>query len=153
MTQDLIKTPVTMRPCLDRPSMFNIVDADGNDAIWLLAEFEAELIVNTLNVLSGKLSGDPNGTATKEERELWRQTAIAWSNKVEKAAQELLDCFERDEDNAEWGTGFEVPIFVEAEGKTDNDRDKALYVLEILLSTGVNGQDNRAEVKRKLSCL
>jgi len=152
MPQDLIKTPVKAVISHEGSKLVNIQDADGNVVIYLLDWKEADRLVNTLNVLSGKLSGDPNGTATKEERELWRQTSITWSNRLEKEVRALLSCFEKD-DNSKWGIGWQVPVYELAEGKTDNERDKCLHVLEVILSIGDGGKDNCAEVKRKLSCL
>jgi regulator of replication initiation timing len=38
--------------------------------------------------LEGRLSGDPQLTATKEQREMWRHSAIAYSNKIEKQLAE-----------------------------------------------------------------
>jgi len=44
--------------------------------------------------LEGILSGDPDMTARKHDREAWRLSAIRWSDKVEAAFTRLLDAVE-----------------------------------------------------------
>lgn len=127
MTQDLIKTPVTV---VEEMNVWRMLDADG-ETVTVTGNADPTQInrlAHTLNVLSGKLSGDPNGTATKEERELWRYTAIVWADKVEMAAQALIDCHELFD---VWEDGS--PRYIYASGRK---RDLALQALINLLKIG-----------------
>lgn len=127
---NLIKTHVIVT---SQDNLFKLRDADGKLVLVLTNEERINRIADTLNVLSGKLSGDPNGTATREERELWRHTAIAWSDKVEKAAQALLDCFDLEEDNA---VHYPDDAIAYQQVKSHHDLDVCIAQLAAMLKTG-----------------
>ena len=63
---------------------------------WALVwEKDLDELEQRVERLEGVLSGDPNLTATKEQREMWRQSAVRYADKCEIKIKELEQ--QRDE--------------------------------------------------------
>lgn len=101
---------------------------------WANGEAPAEKaarLEKDVEKLTGILSGDPDLTATKEQREMWRASAIRYTAKLEKVITEMIEYRRRNVLNFQlekldyWLEQFTVimklPSIHKSTGKVDDD--------------------------------
>ena len=80
---------------IERKKVLFLNDNGEMDGHVAVLESDLDELEQRVERLEGVLSGDPNLTATKEQREMWRQSAVRYTDKCEIKIKELEQ--QRDE--------------------------------------------------------